>query len=201
MYFLMDESGSMATNSRETVSGYNKFVEELKKDYGDYVLASFFRFEGLQGVRKIYERVPAQYIHIMDHAEFRPGGDTPLFDAIGRAVASADIYAKEGEAVVIVILTDGQENSSTEYRQKEQIKDLINARKAKGWKFVFLGADIDAFTAGNGLGINRGDIMGFRGANSSASLAQTASGLSQYRSVYANMADGTPTMDMFTPED
>jgi hypothetical protein len=50
---------------------------------------------------------------------------------------------------MIIILTDGEENSSRMYTSAH-VKDLVNL---KPWKFVYLGANQDAVLTAQGLGI------------------------------------------------
>jgi hypothetical protein len=50
---------------------------------------------------------------------------------------------------MIIILTDGEENSSRMYTSAH-VKDLVNL---KPWKFVYLGANQDAVLAASNIGI------------------------------------------------
>ena len=53
----------------------------------------------------------------------------------------------------MVILTDGIENSSQTYTQRD-IKRMINEMKYEyNWKFVFLGANQDAIVTGSKIGV------------------------------------------------
>lgn len=57
------------------------------------------------------------------------------------------------EHTIFVITTDGDENSSREF-SKEKIKSMIESKqKESGWKFLFLGANIDAITTAQTYGI------------------------------------------------
>jgi len=54
--------------------------------------------------------------------------------------------------VIFVITTDGQENSSVEFKA-DQIRQMVNRQEAKyNWNFLFLGANIDSFAEGDKLG-------------------------------------------------
>ena len=60
--------------------------------------------------------------------------------------------------VIVVIVTDGEENSSTEL-SKDQFKELITHQQVKySWHFTFLGANQDAFTEAEGMGINAAGV-------------------------------------------
>jgi hypothetical protein len=63
--------------------------------------------------------------------------------------------------VLIAILTDGSENSSTEYTQ-EQIKDLISYRRLQdNWQFIFMTAGSRGVKFGLSIGIQRANIIQF----------------------------------------
>jgi uncharacterized protein YegL len=76
-------------------------------------------------------------------------GGTALNDGIGRLVTSVgeELAALREEErpglVVVVIMTDGYENSSVEW-SAARVKDLVEQQeKQYGWKFIFLGSGID----------------------------------------------------------
>lgn len=65
---------------------------------------------------------------------------------------TADDY--RAEKVLLVIITDGEENSSREY-SAEKIKAQIERQKKNyGWDFIFLGANIDAVETAGRFGIS-----------------------------------------------
>ena len=89
------------------------------------------------------------------------GGCTALLDAMGGAIhhiGNVYKYAREEdrpEKTIFVITTDGQENASSEYSY-EKIQKLVKHQSEKyGWEFIFLGANIDAFSEAERLGIRR----------------------------------------------
>ena len=100
-----------------------------------------------------------------------PRGATPLYDAMGHAIASATIRAEQvknqttGEDIVFVTFTDGEENDSIEYDRKK-IFTLIKKREKLGWTFVYLGANQDAY--------GEADLAGFDKANVSNFVADAA---------------------------
>jgi len=74
---------------------------------------------------------------------------TPLYDAIGRIVSLAE--KDRPEKAVIVIMTDGEENSSTEMTKKSA-KAALDRVRAKGWEVVFLGTEFSNFDDAEGVG-------------------------------------------------
>lgn len=96
-----------------------------------------------------------------------PRGGTPLLDAVGTAIAQtgerlkALPEAKRPKRVQVLILTDGQENSSREYT-KTQVKAMVEHQQSVyQWAFVYLGANVDAFAEAAGMGILVGSAAPF----------------------------------------
>lgn len=50
--------------------------------------------------------------------------------------------------VIMVIMTDGYENSSKEDRDGTQVREFVKARESDGWNFFYLGANQDAWATG-----------------------------------------------------
>ena len=112
----------------------------------------------------------------MNDENYRPNALTPLYDAIGRTIRNLE--SKKGSKLV-VIQTDGYENSSKEFSQKG-IFDLISEKKKEGWTFAFLGADIDSWKIGQQLGLDRGNVMNYTGKESKKAFRVMASSTSSY---------------------
>lgn len=87
-----------------------------------------------------------------------PRGGTPLLDAMGRALDHLTKY--NPEEVIVMVITDGEENESREWTC-DRIKARVTELEAKDWKFLFLGANIDAFAEAGGLGIGVGTTVAF----------------------------------------
>ena len=62
--------------------------------------------------------------------------------------------------IYIIIITDGHENSSRKYTQTA-VKELIEKQKSHDWKFVFLGANQDAFKAGSSIGVSTDSCLNY----------------------------------------
>ena len=105
----------------------------------------------------LYNQVPIDKIAPMTEKEYYVRGSTALLDAIGKTIMQIKANQdKKGnnEKVLFVIITDGMENASREYRL-DTVKKLIEERKEKDkWEFLFLGANIDAIGTAGRLGID-----------------------------------------------
>ena len=50
--------------------------------------------------------------------------------------------------VIMVVMTDGYENSSNEDPDGTKVREFVKAREADGWNFFYLGANQDAWSTG-----------------------------------------------------
>ena len=173
---LLDRSGSMQVNKAETISAFNQYVKNTKKNFkGRFTLTQF----DSQGIDTPQANVKIKEIQDLTDHTFQPRGATPLLDAIGRTIHAMDTEGFDN--VIFVIITDGAENASTEYN-REAVKKLIEERVAKGWQVSYLGADVDAFAEGAQLGIAAGQSINFAGAHTSAVMDSYAASNMRYAS-------------------
>lgn len=155
--FILDESGSMSGLEKDTVGGFNSFIDRQRNVEGE-ALVSAVLFSGNSKV--LYDRTELFKIEPMTEAMYCPGGCTALLDAVGNAVnhiRTIHKYAREEdlpEKTIFVITTDGEENSSREFTYRK-VKELIEKQqKDCGWEFLFLGANIDAGEEAARIGID-----------------------------------------------
>lgn len=147
-FILLDRSQSMSENSKwpEALAGVNTYVEKLAKDSVDtgVTLATFDKPNGEFKFEVIRDRITPKTWKPVTNEDAQPRGWTPLNDAVGRIVnlAKAGLNGIQYEKVAIIIVTDGQENSSKELSHAAA-KALLDECRAKGWQVIFLGADFD----------------------------------------------------------
>lgn len=151
---VIDESGSMWGLTDDSVGGFNGFLTEQRKLPWDANL-TVVKFSDKHSV--LYEG-SLQGAPLLSSETYRPSGGTALCDAVGAAISRLDARLAElgddaPSRVVFGILTDGRENASLEYSM-DAVKGLIEERQGKGWVFVFLAANQDAFSVGGALGVN-----------------------------------------------
>lgn len=165
LVFILDKSGSMSPLVDDTIGGFNSMIEKQKKEDGE-ALVSTVLFDSRTTV--LYDRLPLDKIEPMTDKQYCPGGSTALLDAVGGAIhhiGNIHKYAREEdvpERTIFVITTDGMENASRMY-SLENVKQMIELEKAKyEWEFLFLGANIDAVSCAERLGINRNRAERYR---------------------------------------
>lgn len=190
-YLLLDRTGSMSDKWTETLSGINGYVSELatKGVEADVTLAMFdsqegFRFDVIRSSVKVanWQKVTAE--------EAYPRGWTPLYDAIGRITAMAEQDAPD--KAVIVVMTDGEENASTEMR-REQAKAALDRCRARNWQVVFLGVGFDSFNQSASLGVGAAQTMAAP-AHAFAEATSATAGMSADYAASAAPMEYTPSM-------
>lgn len=165
LILIVDRSGSMQSIRDDAQGGIAAFVEE-QKTIGE---ANLTIIEFDTAVNAVCERVN---IKKAQPYELVPRGLTALYDAIGMTLANAESLNPTGK-VIVAIVTDGAENSSREYN-RQQVFDRISELTEKGWEFLFLSADQDAFDTGANLGISANKTVGFAASSVGATEAYNA---------------------------
>ncbi len=153
--FVVDRSGSMGPRRLDAEGGINAFIEDQKIVGGDalFTLIQFDdRYEFVHKGIKM-EDVPPYTL--------RPRGWTALFDAVGRAInetgerLNAMPESERPGNVIVVIVTDGQENSSKEFIGR-QIHGMITHQQEKyNWNFTYIGSEASTFADSAALGISK----------------------------------------------
>ena len=163
LVFILDRSGSMGGLESDTIGGYNSMLSKQKKEKTGKVSVTTVLFDDQYEL--LYNQVPIEKVSPMTEEEYYVRGSTALLDAIGKTVMQVKANQDKKEIkdkVLFVIITDGMENASREYRV-EQVKKLIDERKEKdNWEFLFLGANIDAIGAAKDLGIDSSRAVRFK---------------------------------------
>jgi hypothetical protein len=185
-YILLDRTGSMEPIWSEALSSVNAYADGLAALDGgprvdaDITLAVFDAQDGLQ-FDVLRDDVDAEGWKKVTSDEVNPRGMTPLYDAIGRMVALAE--KDRPEKAVIVIMTDGEENSSEEMT-KATTKAALDRVRKKGWEVVFLGAEFSNFDDAEGVGQSTSRNM----AVSKEQLSDSMNRLAQKSKNYASGA-------------
>jgi len=177
IYLVLDKSGSMQNQVDKTISGYNKFVEEQKTIEGEALLSTIL-FDGT--VSTLFTNKNIKNTENLTNKQYVPSGGTALLDAIGETMnrAKRDQESLKLDKVVVAILTDGEENSSSDFTYA-QCKALIEAQEAKGWDVLFLGANIDVAREVNRLGLKSAKAVNMSTAYAAGNLDAVYSAVSR----------------------
>ena len=153
---VVDRSGSMESIFNATIEGLNGFlIQQRELPDCETMKVSLYTFDDM--IETPIKNVPLRDCAI-DPGLLKPRGTTALFDAIGLVFQQSSM-----EPQIVVIVTDGNENSSRDFSKRE-ILDKITERRKLGWTFIFLAANQDAIASGASLGIPRENACTF-GAN------------------------------------
>lgn len=166
---IIDRSGSMQAIQKDTQGGIRAFVDK--------------QLEGVDPAKRTVSlyQFDTEHDTVLDWApladardyKLQPRGGTALLDACGFAIK------REGEKlaamseedrpgyVMVVIATDGEENSSKEYKRDAIKKMITHQQDTYDWRFTYLGANQDAFAEAGSIGIAAASAMNFRATGQS----------------------------------
>ena len=168
LVFIVDRSGSMGGLESDTIGGINATLAKNRKVEGD-ANVSIVLFDTTADV--IGDRKPIAEVADLTEKDYQVRGCTALLDALGdsiKHIKRVQGYMPEeykAERVIFVITTDGLENASSRYSYAD-VKKAIEARTEEGWEFIFLGANIDAASEAESLGIGRSNAVKYRNTSS-----------------------------------
>lgn len=199
---IIDKSGSMNKICDDAIGGFNAFLEEQKAEEGDALL-SLTLFDS--GFQRVWDGEPIDEVPPLDESTYRPGGRTALLDAFGQTII--DVYGRiestpedeRPEQVAFVILTDGRENSSENFTE-DLLSDLVGAFRKRGWEFIFLGANIDAFEVASRYNIDSSRVTQFESSGRSVdrTYRSASTSISVIRQTGAPKKPGTSPSDQDT---
>ncbi|TFC93175.1 VWA domain-containing protein [Cryobacterium sinapicolor] len=163
LLLVIDRSGSMSSIRDDMVGGLTAMLAEQAAEPG-LLTVDVVTFD--DEIEHTHTLAAPNEITI----ELDPRGMTALHDAIGIAVTGfgetlrvLPEHARPG-TVQVVVVTDGGENSSSEY-SAAAVRALINRQtETYSWDFVFLGANQDAVLTGATLGFDAASSMTFAAA-------------------------------------
>lgn len=153
---ILDESGSMDAIYHAAITGVNETLQtirEAQKEHEDQSHSVTLITFDTSHYNQIYHNTPAERAIDITRNQYRPCGGTPLFDAMGRSINELRSDVKTGDIVLVTVITDGYENSSSEYNGKA-IKNLIEAMKNEGWIFTYIGANQDVEAVAESMSID-----------------------------------------------
>jgi hypothetical protein len=178
---LLDKSASMMYDGDKTMEGFNGFLQEQRETEGDATISLYQFADELEvtylnmPVKSKQALALSRWVYV-DGKEtqagylYNPSGrSTSLRDAIGSVIETTGVELSvlpEGERpnkVIIVIITDGHDNSSVEF-SLSKIKEMItHQQQVYNWKFLYLGADVSSTVEAKSYGININTIASYEG--------------------------------------
>ena len=158
LVFILDRSGSMSGLEKDTIGGFNSMLKKQKDEEGEAIITTVL-FDNKYEL--LHDRINIKGISPITDKEYYVRGTTALLDAVGRTILKIEnphkhtLESERPSKVLFVITTDGMENASRRYSY-EKIRRMIKDKKKEfGWEFIFLGANIDAVSAAESIGISK----------------------------------------------
>ena len=165
LHVILDVSPSMVERWPQTLSGLNEYIYSLRQDQKDNnqdYEVSMTTFS--DHVEKIYDRVVLDKLPTFSSKNLKPyGSGTALYRAIHETVTPID---KTGP-VLVVIITDGEDNCSTRIDQDVADKVLADRQKLGNYTYAYLGVAKEAW--GNTVRLSRSSFLGATSRNMAAS--------------------------------
>jgi len=206
---IIDGSGSMNRITDATLEGYDSFISRQREEEGK-VLVSLIIFDSEMKMnrrgswsdtkhelrlRRPYTALALEDVPELTRNDYKAEGGTPLRDAIGNGISLTDdihqrIPKKENPDTLVVIITDGGENTSQDYGSG-LIKEMIKAREDKGWTFIYMGANQDSWAETQDLGFSRGNVMNYAAHDiKEGAFAKVAASTATYRAMSSSAKAG-----------
>jgi uncharacterized protein YegL len=186
MVFLIDRSGSMISIKEDMEGGIKEFLKKQKEIEGDCTItvAEFDTEFSIVHRKSLLREV--------EQITINPRGGTALIDSMVKLIdqVGKDLAilkeSQRPEKVLFITVTDGEENSSHEFKNEDLKKRLEIQENQYKWQFVYLGANQDAFSVAQNIGISnfQGKGSNFK-TNSKAmfnAYASLSSATARYRS-------------------
>jgi hypothetical protein len=144
---VLDESGSMGPVKHQIIKSLNELIseqEEISERPATFTLVKFNN-----DVKRVMVNKLLTNINPLSYQDYQPDGSTALYDAIGDTIE----WFRNEKDVLMIIVTDGEENASTEYT-KSKVKELIDQKKIhNNWTYVYLSPNRDTEMQGNEMGL------------------------------------------------
>ncbi len=153
---IVDKSGSMSSVREKTISGINEYFQTLKNDTeSDYTVDLVF-FDTSH--KDIYRGRALKEVKPITSEDYVPNDGTALYDAVCNTLLNNEIG---GGKWIVVIVTDGEENASRTFAEKD-FSQMVKILKGTGnVQFVFLGANQDAFAKAKAWNIPQNNVVNF----------------------------------------
>ena len=159
-HLIVDKSGSMSDSIENTINGFNEQVNrihKMEKEFTEQEITIGLSTFNQENYNHFFQ-CPPSAVRKLTTESYRPDGLTALLDSIGLVSTQIEKDIKEQSekvdtTVVIVILTDGHENSSRLFKL-EDIRKMISRLEETGkWTFSFIGATLDAVSVAESMNI------------------------------------------------
>ncbi len=167
-HLIVDKSGSMSDCIDNTINGFNeqvKKIQMLSREFPEQEMTIGLTMFNHEVQHHSFQSAP-HAIEMLNRKTYQPNGNTALLDAIGLTVQRLENeqYRSNNQlptTVVVVILTDGEENSSGMFSLADIRSTIQRLSATEKWTFSFLGATLDAVEVAEQMAIHRDNSFSF----------------------------------------
>jgi uncharacterized protein YegL len=145
--FLLDSSGSMFGKEDNVLRAINNMFSDWKKKGTKEVEYNVYTFA--ENLYKMKESTRLSVCSELKPEDYRIGGMTSLYDAVVQVFQEN----KEPGGRTFVIITDGEDTSSSKYTKEEAKKVIDQAKLEQNASIVFIGEGERAFSESKHLNI------------------------------------------------
>ncbi len=177
---VLDRSGSMEHLTDDTIGGFNTWLRSVKaaaKGKPNTFL-TLHLFDDQHEYP--YLDAPLSKVKPLTGAVYFARGSTALRDAFAAEIFRLDHLVGKNDRALILVITDGYENSSREVTHAQLRRAIQKHEKRPNWTFQYIGANQDAFAVGQEMGMS---------TNMVTAQACAAGVASTYRAISTNTAD------------
>ena len=201
LIFVIDRSGSMASIRDDMIGGFNTFIKTQKDaKLGDCKVFAY-KFDNIY--ETMFEDIDLDAVPALDRTNYVPRDMTALYDAIATTIDNigARLAAMKEEdrpeKVLVVTITDGEENSSQKFNQQDVANRIKTQREQYNWDFAYIGANQDSWKVGSGMSYTAGTTMDYvaDSAGVAMAFASLGDGTSKYRGTKGAKFAFTPDPD------
>lgn len=143
---VLDESGSMESIKEDMKNAINSLVTEQQQIKGRPSTFTLVKFN--DKVNRVIKNKPLEDINMLSSEDYKPNGSTALYDCIGDTIE----WFRNEKDVLMVIVTDGQENASRSFSKNEVNRMIENKKKNNNWTYVYLSNDLKTASQGDNIG-------------------------------------------------
>jgi len=190
---IIDKSSSMSRVRMDAINGFNTFLRSQKK-LKDKATMNVVLFSDWNKIQYLYEDQILEVSKIDELTEetYAPYGSTALHDAMVQSMSKLKLKvndmkpSKRPDKILVVIITDGEENDSREYPKTkiDEVKKLVLKRKEENWQFIFMCSTEDTALTAEDLGFSKGNTYKYSNDSqgNAAMFSAVAGAATMYRS-------------------
>jgi len=201
LIFVIDRSGSMASIRDDMIGGFNTFIKTQKDaKLGDCKVFAY-KFDNIY--ETMFEDIDINDVPQLDRNNYVPRDMTALYDAVATTIdnmgARLAVMKEEDrpEKVLVVTITDGEENASRKFNQQSVADRIKTQREQFNWDFAYIGANQDSWQVGSGIGYQAGTTLDYAATPQGTAYAfsKLCASTSNYRSTKGAKFAFTPDED------